>query len=714
MPNSSCETTVGHRQKILFVTISLSLIILIIYSNSFHCSWHLDDFTNIVKNPGLHLESLTFHGLKGSLFSDPGASGRLYRPVACLSFALNYYFSGLDVFAYHLTNICIHFLSSLFLFLFLFDTLNLPSLRKKYARSSYFVALLATFFWALNPVQTGGVTYIVQRMSSLAAMFYILSMYAYLESRMAVNMRKRVLFSILCFLFFLLAFWSKENAVMLPLSLVLYEVLLVQQKPSLFSRKNALCFVVVLGATILIAIIYFHYKGERAFSFLEGYKQRPFTLAQRLLTESRVIVFYISLLLYPSPHRLSIAHSVPLSNGIFHPVSTFFCIFFILAAIIYLVAISRKYPFISFCYLFFFLNHVVESSFLPLELVFEHRNYLPSMMFFAPVALGLWKLLERNSEKKVVKTLVSGFIVFVLVCFAGFTYIRNFSWKNEKTLWMDAARKAPDQLRVHHNLGLYYQTHGHAKQAMGEYLRALNSPVINRKDEPVMTYYQLGKLYGQIGSYEIARAYYEKALSLKPDLSLALVNLASIYDRKGERQKADQYLLRAYKNNPGDPYINFNMGIRALSKGNADKAIEHLEIAKRQKSLKSRALMYEGVSYREKNMLEKAAKTLKQSVMEDRGNVSARLYLIGVLSRAGQEGVAEKEAAKVAKIIASDDSLFQEVTKVFSSPKGRSSHLRFSENTFSLILKQLRGSREKFDKRTESVKKTLKKDKEIR
>ncbi|MBW2046895.1 MAG: hypothetical protein JRI96_18840, partial [Deltaproteobacteria bacterium] len=337
----------------------------------------------------------------------------------------------------------------------------------------------------------------------------ILGMYAYLESRMAVNMRKRVLFSILCFLFFLLAFWSKENAVMLPLSLVLYEVLLVQQKPSLFSRKNALWFVVVLGATILevllvqqkpslfsrknalwfvvvlgatilIAIIYFHYKGERAFSFLEGYKQRPFTLAQRLLTESRVIVFYISLLLYPSPHRLSIAHSVPLSNGIFHPVSTFFCIFFILAAIIYLVAISRKYPFISFCYLFFFLNHVVESSFLPLELVFEHRNYLPSMMFFAPVALGLWKLLERNSEKKVVKTLVSGFIVFVLVCFAGFTYIRNFSWKNEKTLWMDAARKAPDQLRVHHNLGLYYQTHGHAKQAMGEYLRALNSPVINR------------------------------------------------------------------------------------------------------------------------------------------------------------------------------------------------------------------------------------------
>jgi len=161
MPNSSCETTVGHRQKILFVTISLSLIILIIYSNSLHCSWHLDDFTNIVKNPGLHLESLTFHGLKGSLFSDPGASGRVYRPVACLSFALNYYFSGLNVFAYHLTNICIHILSSLFLFLFLFDTLNLPSLRKKYARSSYFVALLATFFWALNPVQTGGVTYIV-------------------------------------------------------------------------------------------------------------------------------------------------------------------------------------------------------------------------------------------------------------------------------------------------------------------------------------------------------------------------------------------------------------------------------------------------------------------------------------------------------------------------------------------------------------------------
>ena len=168
-----------------------------------------------------------------------------YRPVARLSLALNYYFGGLNVSGYHLANTIIHLVASVFLFLFIYHTLNLPSLKAKYATKSYAVALLATILWAINSVQTQAVTYIVQRMASLAGMFYIISMYYYLKTRTETITGRKPLFFILCFVSFLRAFGSKENAVMLPMSLLLYEMLIIQEETEKFLRNSIKVFFIV-------------------------------------------------------------------------------------------------------------------------------------------------------------------------------------------------------------------------------------------------------------------------------------------------------------------------------------------------------------------------------------------------------------------------------------------------------------------------------------
>ena len=108
---------------------------------------------------------------------------------------------------------------------------------------------------------------------------------------------------------------------------------------------------------------------------------------ERVLTQPRVILFYISLLLYPITSRLMLIHPVEISKSLFNPWTTFAAIAVILLILVGAVLTSRKRPLISYCIIFFFLNHLIEGSFISLGLVYEHRNYLPSMLFFVPLSI---------------------------------------------------------------------------------------------------------------------------------------------------------------------------------------------------------------------------------------------------------------------------------------------------------------------------------------
>src|SRR5690606_32282116 len=115
---------------------------------------------------------------------------------------------------------------------------------------------------------------------------------------------------------------------------------------------------------------------------------------------TRGLLLYVSLLLYPIPSRLMLLHGVDISRSIIDPWTTLGAIVAIILCLLFAAAKARKYPLLTFAILFFFLNHLVEGTVIPLELVFEHRNFIPSMFVFVPVAYGMARCLDYFSYRK--------------------------------------------------------------------------------------------------------------------------------------------------------------------------------------------------------------------------------------------------------------------------------------------------------------------------
>jgi Tfp pilus assembly protein PilF len=617
---------------------------------------------------------------------------KLYRPITGLTFASNFFISGTDPFSYHLVNLLIHWLSSVFLFLFLYQTLHLPSLYNKYASSAYPIALLSAFLWAINPVQTQSVTYIVQRMTSLAGMFYIMSMFLYTQGRTASEGNKRLLYGALCFTAFVLAFGSKENAILLPISIFLYEGILVQVDIAPWIKRNRTYVLVVLGIIIVLGILYAQYRRGGFLFFLEDYQERPFTLVQRLLTQPRVLFFYFSLLFYPLPGRLSIAHSFNVSTSFFDPVSTLFAILSVAGAVILAVLFSRKYRVLSFCFLFFLVNHLLESSVLPLELVFEHRNYTPSMMVFLPVAIGICLLFRRYANARTMKFILALFIVLLLVGLGHATYLRNFDWKSETTLWADASMKAPDQFRPHHNLGVAYQKQGRLREAIAEFEKALESKGINRKTEKVVTYYQLGRAFGQLGDLQMSRTLYEKALQMDPGLPQALADLAVLYAAEGNAGTASVFLERALKADPENPYVNFNMGLYHMKRGEFAPAESCFTRAAAAEGTKGSAFLYLGMVLKQKGQLGRAATYLKASASANPKDVTPHLHLLEVYHAAGLGEMTLQEGEILSEMIGENEDLFRETVDLIMT-KGSAGDVLLSGDIVLPVLYQAMAKR---------------------
>ena len=260
-------------KRYAFVFIALFVSLIIIYGNSFHCAWQFDDLTNIVKNENVHIKTLSWENILKTFYVKGFEKKGIIRPLSYLTFALNYNINGGNVFGYHVVNFAIHYLASIFLFMVIYNTLQLPLLNGRYEKNAYAVALLSVFFWATHPIQVTAVTYIVQRMASMAGMFYIMAMYFYLKGRTKSSTKKRIALFALCGIAAMLSFASKENAAMLPVSIFLYDLFLIQGLTSENVKKN-LKFAIL---PILIILVLGHFYVDLSTIFDE-YKVRPFTL----------------------------------------------------------------------------------------------------------------------------------------------------------------------------------------------------------------------------------------------------------------------------------------------------------------------------------------------------------------------------------------------------------------------------------------------------
>lgn len=365
-------------------------VALVAYSNTFHVPFHFDDRPNIVQNPNVQIKVLTWERLEQLIKNTYKESIRVF---SYFTFALNYYFGEFNVFGYHLVNFIIHIASGVFLYWFLILTFNLPFLKERYGPIAYKVALFTSLIFIVHPIQTQSVTYIVQRMTSMGGMFYLLSMVLYVKGRLSSGNGRFVYFAS-AGLTYLLGIFSKENVAILPLFVLLYEFYFFQNLTvSPKGKKVFLTLALIVG---LIALVGLAVWGKRYYELIiEGYKIRDFTLVERVLTQFRVVLYYVTLLIYPHPFRLNLDYDFPISRAILDPPTTFISIVIVACLIGYSVWTAKRRPVLSFCILWYFGNLVIESSIFPLEIAFEHRLYLPAIGPFILFSLLMVRGLEK-------------------------------------------------------------------------------------------------------------------------------------------------------------------------------------------------------------------------------------------------------------------------------------------------------------------------------
>lgn len=526
-----------HAGKYAFTFLALLVVLLAIYSNSFRGEWHFDDYANIVENPNIRMSSFSCTELKQC------AAGiyhhKLYRPLSYLSFGLNYRLDGLNVLGFHVLNFIIHYLSAAFLFLLLFNTMKLPLLKDEYGQVAYPAALLATLFWAVHPVWVTSVSYIVQRMTSMAAMFYILSMYFYLKARTAEKSSSSITLFIGCALAGIASVLTKENAVMLPLSILLFDLILIQGATPAHVKKSVKVLILPLLLLVAVGLLY---TGGFANAF-KGYAVRDFTLTERLLTEPRILFFYLSLLLYPIGSRLTLLYDVNVSRSLIEPWTTLPSLLGILLIIGFAFYLARRRPLISFAILFFFLNHLVESSVLPLELVYEHRNYLPAAFLFVLVAQFIVFVIDYFSYKRAIQILVSLSIVILLLGMGDVTYRRNHIFADDFLLWMDNIEKSPGISRPYTNLGRIYANLGEKDRAFALYQKAMALDRFENKTIRAVQETNLGMYYFDQMQNDLAMDYFVRSARVIPDYKNNILYIARINLRQNNIAEAARVIL---------------------------------------------------------------------------------------------------------------------------------------------------------------------------
>lgn len=569
----------------------LVLVAVIAYANSLDNSFHFDD-SRITDNPHIQISDLSLNTiLNAALKSEPKT-----RPVANITFAVNYYFHEFDVRGYHLFNILIHTLTSILFYFLARLTMEQGPVRRQFGPPGL-VPLAAALIWVASPAQTQAVTYIVQRMTSMATMFYLLSLVCYARFRLKTSWSTAKVFMLVgCILSALLALGCKENVAVLPFFILLYELFFFRD----LKLPRGTAFIAFYCAILVIGgLSVFTYLGDSPWNtILAGYASRSFTLFERVLTEPRVVLFYITLLFFPHPSRLNLDHDFIISRSFMEPAMVMPALLTILFLAVAAYRVARNHRLAAFAILWFIGNLIIESSFVSLELAFEHRLYLPGMMII------LYATVVGRSITSP-PWLRYGLVCCIVATFTFWTWERNMDWKNNITLWSDCAAKSPQKMRPHNNLGIAYDRNGNSTAAESNFRKALE---LNPK--AILTHGNLGFLLAKQGQSQEAITHLEEAIRLDPNqpkvllalgqvklkqgnildatkhfttllntfptfenVFLAHYNMGIIYEDSGNLEKAERSYLMAIKANPAHTPTHNNLGILLARRGRLDEAI---------------------------------------------------------------------------------------------------------------------------------------------
>jgi len=510
--------------------VGIGIITVLAYYPGMSAGFYFDDEVNLLWVDAMQWTELNFETLRKTLTEVTLPS----RPVANISLAVNHLFSALDAAPYHWTNLVIHLAAGLALYwvIRLFQRYHVKE------QGGEWLALLAVLLFLVHPLNIQAVTYVVQRMTSMATLFFLLGVGSYLVGRFHTIPSRRLAWFVLTALSLVLSIGSKEiGHLLLPL-LLLYEVCFHRTEwqtwyltsTSAYGRPAMLA---AAGVMVLLLVLFASYLLDGRIYWLETMPNRDFSGIERVLTQGRVQFFYLSLLFWPSPSRLNIDHDFLVSRGLLDPATTAFALVGCLLFLVFALRNLSARPQLAFPLLAYLLLHSMESAPISLEIVFEHRMYLPMTMLALLIPLNLGAFVKQHG-----KTIYAAILIVALLL-ATATYQRNQVWGDPATFYRDTAHKSPNKFRPQYNLGTNL---------------------------------------GPMGMLQEARTALEKAIQLKPDHSEAHNQLANIFVIEKQYKAAEKYYRLAIENDPKNAEALFNLAALFASQHRYDEQRKLLEI----------------------------------------------------------------------------------------------------------------------------------------
>lgn len=550
---------------LIVAALALLLLVGLAYRDATSNGFHFDDDDNIVDHRPLHLEALSLDGLAG-------AAGNAFlptRPLPSVTFAIDWWRGGGQAAAFQQTNVLLHAANALLVFALLL--LAGRSARPPDATASPWALaapLLAAALWAVHPIQVQTVTYVVQRMAELAALFTLLSVIFYVRGRTAP--RRQAPWLAGAVVAFALGALCKENAWVTPALWWLAEFGLCRGgRPLLATRADRLLFALPFGLAVLVILDVASGVGPLARHFLPGYEVRDFTLAERLLTQPRVILFHVSQILWPAPGRFSVEHDFLASTGVFSPPSTAAALLAVLAwcAGGLLALMSRHGRIAGFWMLWLVVGLVPESSVPPLEMVFEHRMYLPGVALFALAGMAAAPLFGAATRPpRLIAAAAGGLAVLAL---SWITPAQVRLWSSHLTLYENAVGHAPTSGRAWAGYGAALLEAGRGGEAGTALRRA-----VDLDPRQYGAWEKLAILSLDAGDLAAAEQALRVAMRLRGAHHSILNHLGEVTLRGERPQEAAELFSAAVAAMPTEPIYRWNLALTLERLGQCVPAVE--------------------------------------------------------------------------------------------------------------------------------------------
>ena len=436
------ESSLPQLQTIIISITPLALVLLTLaaYWPGLNGIFFLDDF-RVLERIGDYGGATNSTAISHFVFDNK--SGALGRPLSLLSFLINDQYWPSDPWLFKYTNLLIHILCGLSIWLLIYKITNILKLSYK---SCILISALTATIWLLHPFNVSTTLYVVQRMTQLMTLFTLIGLLFFVHGRNRIETstnKSIVLLSLSLIIFGALATLSKENGVLILFYILIIEFTLFDTFPRPRNYKIWILAAIILP--IVLGICYFIYKLP---GYNTGFSLRDFTQYERLLTEARIILSYLSYILVPRISGTGLLHDDYLvSTGIFSPVTTVLAIIFIISTIAFAIIYRKKYSVVSFSILWFYAGHLLESTFIPLELYFEHRNYLPMLGIIFAVSYYIPSFFEKINYSKFQKLIYFSVAALLILLFSQ-TYKLSIIWSNPDYMIPTWAKEHPDSLRA--------------------------------------------------------------------------------------------------------------------------------------------------------------------------------------------------------------------------------------------------------------------------